>query len=45
MLATIEARSVALTPETYGHLVPKRGESISAAFDRLLAERREKRGA
>lgn len=36
--------SVAFTLETYGHLVPKRGESIAAAFDRLLAERRGKRG-
>jgi len=36
--------SVAFTLETYGHLVPKRGENIAAAFDSLLAERREKRG-
>ena len=35
--------SVAFTLETYGHLVPKRGESIAAAFDRLLAERSERR--
>ena len=36
--------SVAFTLETYGHLC-KGGESIAAAFDRLLAERRETRWA
>ncbi len=28
--------SVAFTLETYGHLLPKRGKDIAAAFDRLL---------
>ena len=35
--------SVAFTLETYGHLLPERGQNIAAAFDRLIAERRSKR--
>jgi integrase len=34
--------SVAFTLETYGHLLPERGQNIAAAFDRLIAERRSK---
>jgi integrase len=33
--------STAFTLDTYGHLLPARGRTVAAAFDRLLTERRE----
>src|SRR5262249_16639974 len=32
--------SVAFTLDTYGHLLPQRGQAVADAFDRLLADRR-----
>jgi len=33
--------STAFTLDTYGHLLPARGRTVAAAFDRLLADRQE----